>query len=227
MYKLCKLNNRSIEKLFIFSNTKSYLEKDKLIEEEDVEYLKSNIYTDTSIEMLKKKIIEIYNNKISFDEIYLFGIQEVELNAESIYNALTHNNKLELTYERLYQYISNIADNNIQLEKKDTYSFNDLLKLNLTGKQNIKIPIGQKIFVKKYLYNYTVNPFDLLTVDPFINKFGDQMVTTLNQELLLNYGELKDNKIYLVLADDVFNNISDKFNDVITKLYFPFLYSKI
>ena len=55
-------------------------------------------YIDDSIEDIKKKIILAYEKRISFNSIYLFGLQEEKLNPVKVYQNLTQNEKLELIH---------------------------------------------------------------------------------------------------------------------------------
>ena len=44
---------------------------------------------------------------ISFEEIYIFGISEKDIDTFAIYNELTQNEKIKLTKAGLYQFLQN------------------------------------------------------------------------------------------------------------------------
>ena len=54
----------------------------------DIEFVKLYIHLDDTIDDIKKKIIHIFDSKISHDEIYLFGIEKQVNTASSIYKKL-------------------------------------------------------------------------------------------------------------------------------------------
>ena len=105
------------------------------------------IYIDDTIETIKKKIIIEQDKQISFDEIYLFAKQIQQFDNTHIYDNLTHNGKMILSRDILFQYLSNITDFDInQVPIKDTYTYNDIIDLNLTNSPHLTtISLGQHI----------------------------------------------------------------------------------
>ena len=83
--------------------------------------------------------IEDYN--VAFDEIYLFFKQNESFNITALYQAITQNEKLDLTRERLIQFLLNIDDIDIgdSLPDKPLYSYADLVKLNTELKLDTKL----------------------------------------------------------------------------------------
>ena len=198
----------------------------------DVEFVNIAIRLDDSIEEIKRKIIVILKDNISFDEIYLFSLKEESVNLVSSYQNITQNEKLDLTKDRLDQFLLNFIDVDISgLDDKSEYSYDDLLSLNFKSKEFIKKPLGQKFFVNELKYQYTVNPFDVLTYDKFLEKNAENIVTTQNRTLLLDFGKPKFNTIYCCLAEDVFeyiesSNIPNLDTSSTSKIYFPFLFKQ-
>ena len=81
--------------------------------------------------MVKRKIMNDCTRN-SFGEIYLFGIQEVELNTFTIYTELTMGEKISLSKDRLYQFLQNLVGINVEsLPVKDIFTYEDLLLLKL------------------------------------------------------------------------------------------------
>ena len=262
IFKVCQLNKDSIEKMLIFfgehdlNDGKKKIDIEELYklepenpvfkkiftkEENDnikkenisIEFIEYKIYMDDSIEDIKKKIILAYEKQISFDSIYLFGLQEEKLNLVKVYQNLTQNEKLDLTRERLTQFLLNFDDHiNIDvLEKKPIYNFEDLLDLDLNSRHIIKKPIGQQFIANDLKYQYTINPFDVVTYDHFLQEYAENIVSTQNSNLLLDFGTLKYNTIYLALAEDVFkyeneSGINLRFPTVTSKVYYPFLFKE-
>jgi len=113
---------------YIFSSEElSYISKKNI----DVTFIPKLIHIDDTINMVKRKIMNSCTRN-SFEEIYLFGIQEVELNTFTIYTELTMGEKISLSKDRLYQFTQNVIDINIEsLPVKDIFTYEDLLLLKL------------------------------------------------------------------------------------------------
>lgn len=161
------------------------------------------IYPDDSIETIKEKIIQFCGLNCAFSEMYLFAQQKEILNSLMIFKTLTQNEKLELTRERLVQYLLNITSANEgqniiareegstsfidQLVDKPLYTYDDILALNLDNKEMlITIPIGQKFVVLDKNIQYTINPFSVLIYDTFLERYAQDITSTTNKNLLMN-----------------------------------------
>ena len=203
----------------------------KVIEEKNipVKFCNEYIYIDDTIETMKKKIILEFDTKLSFEEIYLFYKNKEILNSLSIYKKLTQNDKLELTKNRFINYLLNIDDIDISsIVDKDTYTYDDIISLNINNHSFlINKPIGQNLIGTYSSYPYTVNPFDVEMYDNIENQ-SDKMMSTLNESLVLNYGNINLNIFYLCLAQDVLENCITKSisEETTIKLYYPFLFNK-
>ena len=207
-----------------------------------VKFLPERLYNDDTIEIIKKKIllhtIEDYN--VAFDEIYLFFKQNESFNITALYQAITQNEKLDLTRERLIQFLLNIDDIDIgdSLHDKPLYSYADLVKLNTELKLDqhsflVAKPLGQKMVSLNAAYQYTVNPFNAEVYDTFLVKFADEITTTTNKNILMQYGNIFNNTIYLCLAEEVLQKVNDNSNsnsnlseNSTIKIYYPYLYGK-
>lgn len=118
-------------------------------------FTRDSIHNDDTIETLKKKIIKL-NDSISFEEIYLFYKKIQDVNNNVLYENLTQNSKFPLTYDILIQYLLNIDNFNIDnIVKKDIYTFNDVIELNLSSnKQIVNHSLGQRTITNTDVYNY-------------------------------------------------------------------------
>ena len=200
----------------------------------EVVFVDLYIHLDDTIEDIKKKIIHTFDSKIIHDEIYLFAIQKQVNTTSSIYNKLTNNNKIELNRNILIQYLLNIYDGDIssvidKVEEKEVFTYNDILELNIEKSSLLKICLSQKISTNNVNYNFIVNPYDCGIYDEELDAYSSKYMSTLNNNLLLDFGKIENNNIYLVLNSDLHNNI--EINDYltysyITKIYFPFLYKQ-
>jgi len=206
-----------------------------LREDPDIKVVFSSqqIFSDDSIGVIKLKIVNEFGKTFSPEEIYMFCMKKETLNPVNIYKSLTQNNKMVLTKTRLNQFLTNIVrgedGNAVNYIDKATYNFDDILSLNISGKQFwVAKVLGQKFFIVENEYPFVSNPFEVLEYDSFIERASRKSLTTLNSHVLLSNGEFIGNNIYLCLAKDVLQNAEEKGLDELTtiKLYYPFLLKK-
>jgi hypothetical protein len=213
-----------------FANVFSQKELDDILDPENpIEVFFSNqqIHLDDSIGTIKLKLLQEIP-QLSIEQIYLFARQTQQFNPTNIFQILTQNGKLELTKVRLAQFLSNIVNKDElgELEDKETYDYDDILKLNLTqGDFIVNKALGQKFFIVENEYPFICNPFDVKVYDPFIERTSRKSLTTLNSHLLLNTGPITDNTIYLCLSTDVLKSVKILESTTI-QIYFPFLLQK-
>lgn len=190
----------------------------------NITFVNEFIHFDDSIDIVKKKIMSAV--KCSFSEVYIFGIKETYLTTDAIYEELTQNETTTITQSRLYDFLLNISDFDVQqLESKEIYDYDDILALDIKSEQLMLIPIGLEYNLQKQ-YPFTVNPFNIVTIDKILEDYAQDIVSTQNRNLVLDYGNLVGDTIYLCQAEDVFtfakdNNIRE---EIISKIYFPYLY---
>ena len=258
IYKLAHLVNNKIKTLYVFIGDKQKQKNlDKLFtqqrsnplfnglfsEEElstidefniTVKFIHERLYVDDTIEVIKKKTLSHLMNDLncSFDELYLFIRQYEQFNAIALYKNLTQNDKLDLTKERLLQFLLNVPELDINtLENKTLYTYSDIIHLNLeAAPMMVTKPLGQKIISLNMNtdYPYTINPFDAELYDTFLEKFADEITTTTNKTILMQYGTLINNTIYCCLAEDVLTYAADtNLSESSTlKIYYPYLNGK-
>ena len=216
MLKLCLMNGNKIERIIVFPSHDTQADiftTDELanIKENSIEviHVPTGIYDDDSIEEVKRKIIMVFERflsiRISFEEIYLFGVKKASFNPITIYESLTQNNKLDLTRARFIEFLLNFVSINIEeIEMKELYDYSDVISLNLEKDHLIKVPIGQKLVANSNHISYTVNPFDVVVYDNYLKAHVNEILSTTNGSLMLNTGDLFNNTMYICLAVDVF-----------------------
>jgi hypothetical protein len=203
------------------------------------------IHKDDTIRTIKKKIIhELGKNEVCYEELYIFGQQYSSIDPVKVidqYKGL-FNGKIMSQFAINIQLKETYYDELILLNKS-VYNYEDLTKyINKTEKYNISIPLGQRFSNYSDLL-FSGNPYDieLRKNDPtpvFQISKNNELYTFENQ-LLLNYGDIHNNVIYICKAGDVFDYadaINYSFSDGSTivkskidqsfliELYFPLLY---
>jgi hypothetical protein len=250
IYKVKKLKNDIIDTIYVFYGRKVEGEDilKKIFNDREYDDIKKHntkiifseqrIHPDDSIVTIKIKILnELTKYNISLEEIYLFCKKIETLNSVAIYQSLTQNKKIALTKLRLEQFLQNIdSDSNgnpissIKYDKdKEVYSYDDIFEMKLDNKEYIinKV-LGQKFFIVENEYPFICNPFDVREYDKFLEQNSHKSLSTLNNHLLLNSGEIVDNSIFLCLAEDVLSYVEEKdvSQETTLKIYYPFIYNK-
>jgi hypothetical protein len=195
-----------------------------------VVFLKQSIHIDDSIGIIKLKIFEALRKSVSMSEIYLFCLKSEKLNPITMYQNLTQNDHLPLTKNRLEQMLKNIYDEDdgepidFDLPIKDKYTFDDILKLDLTERTYLVAKaLGQK-FVFNNEYPFIADPFYVTEYDALL-EHSRRELTSLNNSLLLETFPIFKNTIYLCIASDLFSKGNPDISFEYTcKIYFPFLY---
>jgi len=247
VYKVKQLINGSINTIYVFNGKKSeeneelfkkvFTEEERQQIESDkitVKFSEQQIHFDDSIGTIKIKILNELKKEIVLDEIYLYCQKNETLNAVSVYQSLTQNNKLQLTKVRLDQFLSNIISDESGKPfedpvEKEVYTFDDVFEMNFNNKKFIiNNVLGQKFFIVENEYPFVCNPYDVTDYDKFFERSARKSLTTLNNHLLLSNGNIIDNSIYLCLAEDVlpYLNKKDVSEETTIKVYYPFLYNK-
>ena len=205
-----------------------YITKNKA----EVIFINQSIHFDDSIGVIKLKIFDAISKEASMSELYLYCLKSEKLNPITIYQNLTQNDRLPLTRVRMNQLLLNLYDDNgilvdFDLPDKEQYTFDDILKLDLTEKTYlVGKPLGQK-FVFSNEYPIIADPFLVTEYDTLLEK-SRRETSTLSSNLLLETGPIFRNTIYLCLAKDVFEvgDINDVSSEYSSKIYYPFLYQE-
>ena len=226
----------------LFKNEPENIIFDGVFEEEELEditeentivrFIPERLHLDDTIEIVKKKIMLhlIDDLNASFDELYFFIKQTETFQILSLYQNLTQNDKLPLTRDKMIQYFYNVDEIDIEtIPDKEYFKIDDLFKMNLENSLfTLSKPLGHNFISLSHDYPYTVNPFDVITYDTFLEKYAEELTTTTNKNLLMHCGNILNNTIYLSLAEDVLNYAreNDLSENTTLKIYFPFLYKK-
>jgi len=258
MFFVYHINKRGVKEIFIF---KGYDPDDSYrVEVTDTETIKSlltdkykyeestriflindSIFQDDSIDFIKRKFMMATKSIYGFNELYSFGYVSKVYSNREIYNILSQNDSIAISYNRLYQFILNIYDIDIShIELKEDYSYEDIIALNIENKSLfVKTPVGQKFYIEAS-YPVPVNPFDCIEFDTILKNSGESIVSTQNKSLLLDYPDIELNTLYICTPDDVINFVNNNNSrsllrdgdvaslpidmDVMFKLYYPFLF---
>jgi hypothetical protein len=241
-------SNGIVKKIHIFcAKTKTVADLNELFSDLElsnhglnaVEYIFSEqlIHPDDSIKTIKKKIIaDIGSDLISYEELYLFGFMKTRIDMKEIYQRVTQNETVEVTKEGFQQLALNINADISNVKKidfeKEQFTFDDFLDLKDSDDSDdmkyVNKPIGME-FHNFYDFLFSANPFYIhsKSANGYEMNSKNQLLAFENQ-LLLNYGKLESNNIYLCLVKNVFEystrvGIADEY---ISEIYYPILYNK-
>ena len=195
-----------------------------------VTFITQAIHIDDNIGSIKLKIFNAIGKQASMDEIYLFSLKYEQLNSVSLYQTLTQNDRIPLTRVKLNQMLYNIYKPDgepfvFNIPQKERYTFDDILKLNLSNEEHLVAKaLGQK-FVFFTEYPFVVDPFLVTEYDHLLERSRKEL-SSLNSNLLLESELINNNTLYMCLAEDVFKTMeTNKLSvDYASKIYYPFLY---
>ena len=185
------------------------------------------IHSDDTIRTIKWKVLDAMNNSmVSYPEIYLYAKQTRSIDLFDIYQKITQNDKYALRSNMLAQLLQNLHINSDIIEsipQQDEYTFETLFKYMPSQSYSINIPVGQK-FASFTDFLYPADPYDNLSaVENAFKQTVDNNLITFENDLLLHYGEIDGNNLYLCLIGDVLPytetiGLSDEY---IIRLYYP------
>jgi len=255
IYKICYTVDNEIRKVFVFMGSNVIEDKsvdinqlyrlepsnpifegvitesDIAIFGDDVEivFTTGEIHLDDTIETIKKKyVLASSSDPPTYSGIYFYCKVKKTLNPTSVYQTLTQDGKIILTRDRLIQFLLNIDNINIDaLAIKDEYDYDDILSLDLTSRDfwMVSEPIGQKFMAIEGNYPYTVNPFNVVEYDDFLVRHSSDILTTTNQNLLMESPMIDSNIIYVCLAVDVLQYAEKQrlSQETTISVYYPYL----
>jgi hypothetical protein len=241
MYKVWVLNDNKVENIFVFNGSpqgsnersggkdkdkedpfseadKRLIEKDKLPKSSIIES-PVQIHKDDSILQIKKKILNEFGKEslITYHELYLFAYNKTDLDLYRIFTETVSRSSNYLNRAKFTQLLNILGLTVDAGSVKDKNTYDDLVKkMSKRGKTaNMPISLGM-LPANDHLFS--PNPFDAV-------EFSAKTVSNSENSLLMNYGEIVDNNIYVCLADDVFA-CHESSDDFIAKTYYPFLTAK-
>jgi len=217
VYKVYHLGKGKIKDIYVFNGLgkkgndelSTYFTKEELqkIEKDDVSvtFPSERIYSDDSIDIVKRKVFVATNKSIPTVAMYLFCKQLKPLNDKTEYQELTFNGRRELTVQRFTDYLHNINYGPISkvIKSGGPFDYDDILNLKLSSKNwLVDTPLGQR-FRNVLLQPYVVNPFSLKEFDPVISSSITNLVSTADNELVLSTGSMDNSIIYLCDARSI------------------------
>lgn len=165
------------------------------------------IHQDDSIQTIKNKILKALDYKISYEELYLYGVKEKFLYKNDIFNDIVDEYDDFISPENFNSFLSNINDD-IPFEVKEKYYYDDLVDL-------------PKLLIMKTFVGIK-NENLMISVDPFECKSEiKNSFIAADNSLLLNFVS-DTNVLYLCLAEDVLNE-TQLSNEYIIQNYYPYL----
>ena len=133
-----------------------------------VTFVNQSIHMDDTIGTIRLKIFEALGKTVPIEELYMFCLKTEPINPITMYQNLTQNDKIPLAKARLDAMLTNIYDKStgqpmdfkLDAEVEDhIYTFDDILRLNLTDRDYlVDSCLGQK-FVFSNEYFFVVDPF--------------------------------------------------------------------
>lgn len=249
IYKIHILNTSGIsERILVFCKNTTDVELNQLFSETDltqiiakkidVKLCNQMIHGDDPIRTVKKKIVsELGISKISYYDIYMFVDTEDYLHPFNVFQHLSKNDTQEITNLHLEQLFHNMNMTPSQIEDaliqpggttKQSFTYNDIQELFKSNqKYSFSIPLGQK-FIGANDYLFSSNPFHLKSGKESLGFITENTLVSFENDLLLNYGNINGNNIYVCLSENVSeyavqNELDEEY---IFKTYFPLLYKE-
>ena len=193
------------------------------------QYVDLMIYPDDAIHTIKMKILRELGI-LSYSEIYLFGIVEKRIDLKTVFDSvLERATDVTIPAEIFGQLLITLGVDPERIDdipQKKDYSYEDLLFTDLHMKNaGITIPIGKQFVKPDYLFS--ANPYYVMAEGRYRHIENNPLISFENH-ILLNYGTLKSNTIYVCLAESVFEHARANGlpEDVFPELYFPMLFKK-
>ena len=216
-------NNISYEEIYLFAN---HLEKISLLEAYQQVTQTNVAVTTKGATRIERQLQELENIHNEMDSRTL-GQFLMNLKVEKVVGMNTTYSDIEMSEQT--RDTSN-DEENINVLEKDSYLYEDLLKIiPKQEKYMLSFSLGQK-FSKTVDLLYSGNPFDVMSGDgePVFQKNKKNELYVFENHLLMNYGNIDKNIIYVCLVGDVLdyaiqNNINESY---FVDLYFPLLYKK-
>jgi hypothetical protein len=182
-------------------------------------FLTSQIHSDDSIRVIKKKIVAAFESNISYDEIYLFSNIQKQQSSRSIYDSIYKKGRDFLDKNTFSQLLRNLNLKS-EIPSKTEYSVEDLPQNSTISKISLGINFAS---VKDE--SFSCHPFDLLP-NFLYEGTSENALLSLDNRLLINFSsKIVDNIIYLSFASDIFDFLERNGNNIqkTIPLYFPLL----
>ena len=197
-----------------------------------VSFTNNVIHSDDTIRTIKWKVLDaLKNEQVSYPEIYLYAKQTIAVDLLEIYNQITHNDKIAFHSNMLAQLLQNLhidSETIKNIPTQDEYTFEQLFNHISSPTHTLNLLIGQRFATYNDLL-YCVDPYDNIssTENPY-KQMVDNNLITFEDELLLQYGVIDKNNLYLCMLPDVieYTESIGMTNEYIIRLYYPVLANK-
>ncbi len=241
VYKVYQVNeNQKHSHIFIFNgNKQATLNLSDWFSEIEIADINLNntkvvfsdeiIHYDDTIRTIKRKVLNAFGSAtVSYPELYLYAKNTYQVDLFDIYQKVTHNDRYKFRSNMLAQLLQNLhVDPTIieQIPDQEAYTYETLFKYLHTENQvySINVPVGQKFSSFRDMM-YPADPYDTLSSaeNPF-KQTVDNNIITFEKDLLLHYGPIENNNLYVCLLDDVLKYTESIGLDAeyIIRLYYP------
>lgn len=248
IYKTCVLDSvGNINKIIMFQgNAEAPAEQRQVFSEMELAkiqasqpefiYSKQLIHKDDSIRTIKMKILlELGINSVAYDEMYMFSKIQDRLHLLKAFLEITQQEKIEINKQMVGQFLNNLQI--LDLEKINTlaehsdaapYTYNDFKKIFPDESRELYIPLGMRFSIARDLL-FSANPFHILPSQKYsFSPSTDNQLINFENSVLLNYGDLTNNTIYVCLAQNVLDYCAENNLDAnnAMMIYYPLLHSK-
>lgn len=196
-----------------------------------ITFLNQCIHLDDTIHIIKQKVAQNLEKETALEEIYLFGFFSNAVDFPTMFQDITkRSNSAELTQQEFKQCLLNLNIPPHKVEDidktKDSFTYEDFLKLQSENAKELYIssrPIGIQ-FQNRHDFMFSANPYHAKYAN--FQELPDNQMLIFENTLLLNYGKLDSNNIYVCLAESIFNHMDEigKESEQMCTLYFPLLY---
>ena len=198
--------------------------------------MNSTIYTqaidvindDDTIFDMKMKVSRCLDN-IHPDELYTFILSKKKYDIHTVFDILRQNST-DTTFpkERLLSFVQNIKSS-VKIPNKKSYNFDDLINIGFSEKDThilMYTPLGNRYSIRQE-YPVIANPFSVSSLDSVLKTNIREIVSTNNNEVLLDQYDINNNVIFVSTLEDVLQHATQSNISLenICKLYFP-LYPK-
>ena len=235
--KICVLTSAGeISHTIHFSGTEINPNKD-----ETSYYVKSKIHPDDSIRTIKMKLLyELHQgpkaNKIqlrpSYEELYLYGFAKEDTSTLQLFDALKtgEDNDKAISIYTIRQMLEGHPEKKSIMkmlpdEEKIPYSIFETILSERKIDISVKTPLGIIFAGGRRDSTFESDPFSVEKYHAYLEEHNN--LHYFDDSLLLNYGIITKNTIYVCLADRVYeSNTENNSSEYITRYYYPGLYKE-
>ena len=181
------------------------------------------IYEDDTIHDIKVKLSQCLN--VNANEIYLFSQITRTYNVDTLFDILRQNSTHSWVSKNTLSTLLTNMGKTMNL-KKSKYTYEDLQKIftKEDTEFNIHKALGNKYALREE-FPVVTNPYMIEKLDVIVQSYSKDIVSSTNNEVLLDNEYTKDNILYVCTFEEVEEFAEEKsLNiDTLSTLYFPAL----